>query len=105
MLAQRIKLVHSGAGVALFVCLCCPLLEILLHSDGSIFVSGHDMESTLALVLVVIELSFAVARLLALVLPTIFLRLGIVVTGRVVPADSRFSDPLPAISPPTLLRI
>jgi hypothetical protein len=101
----KAKFVQAAAGLALVTCLLCPLFEILLHSDGSIFVSGHDMESTLALVLIVIELSLAVARLLALVLAVIFLQLGIVVSSRVFSEGEACSAITASPSPPIFLRI
>jgi hypothetical protein len=106
MLARKVKLVQSAVALTLLGCAFCPLFELLLHWDNSIFLTGHDTESTLAFLLLLIELSFAIAKLVALVLAAVFQRLGIIALSNRIPAiSSIFSGILPVISPPVSLRI
>lgn len=92
-------------GLALVACTLPPLIEILLHSGNSIFASGHDTPSTLFFVLLLVELSFAIARLLAVFRPAVLQRVGIVVSYHSIARSESVASILPTISPPTLLRI
>lgn len=51
--------------LTLFACGLCPFIEIALHSDQSIFQTGYDGESTVAIIALVLILAFALAKLLA----------------------------------------
>gem|GEM_PF-5200843 len=82
-----------------------PFCEMLFHSNNSIFVSGHDTESTLALVLLVLQLSFAVARLLSIAAGAIFAKIGIVVSAWIVAVPTISLLPASTLSPPLRLRI
>ena len=62
---------HILIAMLLLACLISPLVEIAFHSQDCIFISGRDMESTLAVVLLVLALAFALARLLFVILPGI----------------------------------
>jgi hypothetical protein len=106
MLGRRIKLVQSAVALTLLGCAFCPFVELLLHSNSSIFLTGHDTESSLAFLLLLIELSFAIAKLLAFVVGAPLRRLGIIArSNRVANVNSPFSEVLPVISPPVSLRI
>lgn len=99
------ELLQSVTGVALLACLLSPLCEILLRSDSSIFVTGHDAASTFAVVLLVTELAFAIAKLLAFV-SLVFLAAGEMVRfEEMISACSIFLPVPPTISPPGSLRI
>ena len=76
-----------------------------LHSDNSIFVTGHDTESTLALLLVIVELALALGKLLVVLLPLILTKLKFVNFGRRTLSALSFAAVLPEISPPLPLRI
>lgn len=90
---------------SLFACTMSPFVEMLFRSDNSIFASGRDTESTLALVLLLIELSFAIARLLVSVAPVILQRVEIVRSRHVALRSSIVASVAPTISPPVPLRI
>src|ERR1700682_3936180 len=62
---------HILIAMLLLACLISPLVEIAFHSQDCIFISGRDMESTFAVVLLVLALAFALARLLFIILPGI----------------------------------
>jgi hypothetical protein len=106
MLRRKIKLIQSAVALILLGCAVCPFVEFILHWNSSIFLTGHDTESTVAFLLLLIELSFAIAKLLAFVGRTILQRRGIVsCSNRAVAKSSIFSEILPAASPPVPLRI
>ena len=103
---RGIKLAQSAVALALLSCVLCPFVEMLLHWDNSIFLSGHDTESTLAFVLLLIELSFAIAKFLAVLLRAIFESLGIISSANCISfASPIFSEVPPVASPPIPLRI
>lgn len=102
---RRAKFVQDLLGLVLFVCTLIPLVEMVFHSDNSIFVGGHDTPSTLIFVLLLVELSFAIARLLAVVRPAVLRRVGIVASDRLTPRSESVASVLPTISPPVPLRI
>lgn len=91
--------------MALFACTMSPLVEMLFRSDNSIFASGRDTESTLAFVLLLIELSFAIARLLVVVNAVILQRVDIVRFRHLTPRSGVVASVAPTISPPVPLRI
>lgn len=104
-LSRRAKFVQDLLGLAIFACALSPLIEFLFHSDDSIFSSGHDINSTLAFVLLVVALSLAIARLLALVRPAVLQRIGVVPSYRLAPQSESAANVPPTISPPVPLRI
>jgi len=103
--SRTAKFVQDVLGLALVACTLPPLAEMLLHSNNSIFVSGHDTPSTLIFVLLLVELSFAIARLLAVVRPAVLQRISIVASCRLTPQSESAAGVLPTISPPVPLRI
>jgi hypothetical protein len=103
--SRRAKFVQDLLGLAIFACALSPLIEFLFHSDDSIFASGHDIDSTLAFVLLVVALSLVIARLLAVVRPAVLRRVGIVASDRLTPRFESIASVLPTISPPVPLRI
>jgi hypothetical protein len=107
MMSRIAKGFHALVALALLVCALCPFVEIASHLNGSIFQNGYDTESTLALLLLLLELSFAVGRLLVALLPRILKQLNRVriCSYRLTLASTNFGIVLPEISPPLSLRI
>ncbi|HEX4002875.1 MAG TPA: hypothetical protein VHX36_09505 [Candidatus Acidoferrales bacterium] len=98
---------HTLAAISLLACAICPFVEIALHLNGSIFQNGHDTESTLALLLLLLELSFALGRLLVGLLTRVLKKLNLVYfcSERLTASALNFPLVLPEISPPLSLRI
>ena len=96
---------HTLIAIALLICVICPFAETALHSDNCIFASGQDNESTLALLLLVVELTFALGRLLVILLPRFLTKLALVDSELLALPKLAFKVILPDISPPILLRI
>lgn len=107
MIVRTAKGFHALIAASLFGCALCPLIEIALHSNGAIFQRGYDTESTLALLLLLLELSFAIGRLLVALLPCVLERLNLVCfySDRHSLLATNFGIVLPEISPPLFLRI
>lgn len=106
MAVNRVKFVQSATALALLTCALAPLFEILCHSYGSVFASGHDMNTTLALVFLIAELGFVTAKLLASVaLPSLGGMLGIIRRDTTARTHSIYMAVQPTISPPYSLRI
>src|SRR5579862_2153746 len=82
MIAVTTKRFHILIALVLLVCMVCPFAEMVFHSDNCIFVSGNDNESTLALVLLIVELAFALGKLLVVLLPRFFTKLNFVYFGQ-----------------------
>ena len=105
--SRMLKKFHILVAVVLVGCAVCPYAEMVLHFHGSIFQSGYDTESTLAAILLLVELSFALARLFVTLLRPFLKNLAVIcyspadlllpfLNWRIVP---------PEISPPVSLRI
>lgn len=59
---------HILIVVVLVACLFSPFVEIGVHSTGNIFRTGHDRETTLALLLLMVELATALGDFLVVLL-------------------------------------
>ena len=51
-------------GLTLVACVLCPYVEIAIHWNQTVFDTGYDGESTVAVIALVLILAFAVAKLL-----------------------------------------
>lgn len=105
MIAITSKRFHILIALALLICMICPFAEMAIHSDSCIFVSGDDNESTLALLLLVVELAFALGKLVVILIPHILTKLSLVYSGRLTLPMENFTVVPPDISPPLPLRI
>ena len=54
---------HAIIVCLLLVCLICPFVELLCNSNGNIFQTGQDTETTVAVVLLLLELLFLIPLL------------------------------------------
>lgn len=89
----------------LIICLLCPFVELALGWDSNIFMTGHDAESTLAVVILLFELVVALTNCLAFLLPNIQIGERIVEVYRRLMPNSDFHITIPDSSPPVPLRI
>lgn len=98
---------HALVAVVLFTCALCPFVEMALHLNGSIFKHGCDMGSTLALLLLLLELSFALGRLAVALLALVLRQLscGYFNLDRLTLPALNIAIVLPEVSPPLPLRI
>jgi hypothetical protein len=99
------KAFHFFAAVGLALCAACPLIEIICRSNDCIFLSGHDTETTLAVILILMELTVACLKLTTALLPS-FSSLLRVFKGVVCAVTPQFLDVVPTTgSPPWTMRI
>ena len=98
---------HALVAVVLFTCALCPFVEMVLHLHGSIFKHGCDTGSTLALLLLLLELSFALGRLAVALLALVLKQLSCCYFNldRLTLPALNFAIVLPEVSPPLPLRI
>ena len=102
---MRRKVFHLALALILLGCLICPYVELAIGWDETIFTTGYDTESTLAVVALLFELVLAIASTIALLFPEVRLVEPLVVKDRVLGFDSGFGILLPDFSPPPPLRI
>ena len=81
------------------------LEEFALHWDQSIFASGYDGESTVAVIALVLILAFALAKLLASFVPEGTTEEPLFHPQETVSVSADVAASLPDTSPPLALRI
>lgn len=96
--------VHIILALVLIGCALSPFVEMAFHSHQSIFQSGYDTESIVAVLILLLELTFVFARALAVISSAIE-RMPLVALCHFVSTNSVFRTVLPEISPPLSLRI
>ncbi len=94
---------HILLALILVVCVLCPYVESALHWNQTIFDTGYDGESTVAVIALLLILAFLIASLLARFIPngTAESLVGSHVTLRRAVLDFIFAAP--EVSPPPLL--
>ena len=102
---HKARLSHAIIGLGLLACAICPFVEIALHSPDCIFVNGYDTESTIALVLLLVELVFAVAKLLALLPSQVFAKAAQIQSRPSIFLSAASTAIVVDLSPPLSLRI
>jgi hypothetical protein len=103
--AMTRKQFHFLVALLLLVCLVCPFVEMAFDSSDNIFQTGQDNESTIAVLLLLLELGFALATLFVLFFSSILEKEGFVTLHQLVRFASSFAIPLPELSPPLPLRV
>ena len=104
-MSRSAKAFHALVGLALLICMACPDIEILCHSTDCIFLSGHDLETSVALFLVIIELAVVSLKLGLALLPRLLARLISFEPLRVALSAVPVFAVAPTASPPLALRI
>lgn len=75
MMPRGAKLFHGLIGLGLLICMACPDIEFLFHSSDCIFLNGHDIETSVALLLIILELTAVSLRLAITFVPSVLARL------------------------------
>lgn len=99
---------HILVAIVLVACLISPFVEIGVHSTGDIFRTGHDRETTLALLLLLVELATALGDFLVVLLAGVVEKEPVCSRGPLTgPSEFKkiFMVSLPGYSPPGPLRI
>jgi hypothetical protein len=105
MLIWTSRTFHALIALALVACALCPFVETATHWNGTIFQSGFDTESTVAILLLLLELAYGLARLVLVILPPVLRMLSFVYFDHLAVRTLNFGTILPEISPPLPLRI
>lgn len=104
-MAKGAKLFHSLIGLGLLICMACPDIEFLFHSSDCIFLNGHDIETSVALLLIILELTVVSLKLAITFVPSLFARLASFQTDECSAACLAFAAVTTTPSPPLELRI
>jgi hypothetical protein len=99
------KQFHLLVALLLLVCLACPFVETAFHSNGNIFQTGQDGETSLAVLLLILELLFALSIPLILHFWNILVREGLVLAERMAVYPPKSPVDLLEFPPPLFLRI
>lgn len=97
---------HILLALTLLICAMCPCVEeFVLHWNQSIFDTGYNGESAVAIVALVLILAFALANLLASFVPESTNAEPLFHPQEIVSSTIGFTATLPDASPPLALRI
>ena len=97
---------HILLALTLLICAMCPYVEeFILHWNQSIFDTGYDGESAVAVVALVLILAFALANLLASLVRKSTTSEPLFHPQEIVRSTIGFTATLPDASPPLALRI
>ena len=96
---------HILVALALFGCALSPFIETAIHWNGNIFQTGYDTESTVAVLLLLLELAYWIAKTFVVLFRLGLEKSSLVRLVRLTLPASDFATALPEIPPPLPLRI
>lgn len=97
---------HPLVAIGIVCCACCPLIEFLFDSTDSIFLTGHDMETTIGVLLVLLGVSIFALRVTLSFVPELIARVNAFALSRSIAETSGIVVLSLTASPPALaLRI
>lgn len=100
-------MIYALMALTLGICLLCPYVEWSVHSNRTIFQTGKDNETSIAVLTLSAALALVVADLARDFLPTTWR--GVEFPAWQIPFSTQppvfLAAPVPAISPPSNLRI
>ena len=101
----RRRAFHVAIALILIVCAISPFAESAVNWNDSVFATGYDTESTLAVLVLLLELVLSLAGLLVRLCRNLPSSERVVVKCAGLPLDSDFDIHVPELSPPVPLRI
>jgi hypothetical protein len=99
------KRFHVSVALILIICVLCPYIEAALDWNESIFTTGYDTESIVAIIALLLILSLTLAKLIAVFLPSTIINQPIVASRSPRKREHSFVFGIPEVSPPLPLRI
>jgi hypothetical protein len=96
---------HALVALILLACVICPYVETALGWNESIFTTGYDTESIVAVISLLLILLLTLAKLLAAFRPATIRNERIVASQPPAKYESGFFFGIPEVSPPLPLRI
>jgi hypothetical protein len=101
----RRRVFHIAIALILILCVMAPYLESTFDLNDSIFATGYDNESTIAVLVLLLELVISLAGLLVAACRNLEFCERIEIKHPSVPVASDFGIRIPELSPPPPLRI
>lgn len=92
-------------GLILLGCFVCPFVELAIGWNDSLFSTGYDTETMVAVVTLLVELILALGSAVAFVLSDMSATEPLVTTRRLLVLEFDLRSLLPYFSPPIPLRI
>jgi hypothetical protein len=99
------RIFHVVIALILVACAVSPFVELALNYYDSVFSTGYDGESALAVVVLLLELVLSFASLLVLLWPSVQLKERVDTEHPHLTSDSGLGLIIPDLSPPVPLRI
>ena len=101
----RRRAFHVAIALILVICAISPFAESAVNWNDSVFATGYDTESTLAVLVLLLELVIWLAGLLVCLCRNLQLSERVVIKYSCLTSESDFGTEIPELSPPLLLRI
>lgn len=101
----RRRAFHVAIALILVICAISPFLESAVNWNDSVFATGYDGESTLAVLVLLLELVISLAGVLVCLCQNTRLGERVVLKQSCLSRESGFSITIPELSPPPPLRI
>jgi hypothetical protein len=99
------KHLHLVLALILIGCCVCPFVEIAIGWNDTLFSTGYDTESMVAVIMLLVELVLALGSAVAFVLCEARVTEPLVTTVRLFLFEFDFGIPFHSFSSPTPLRI
>ena len=102
----RRRLFHAAIALILVICVLSPYLETAVELNGSVFASGYDTETTVAILVLLLELVLSLTNLVASLCKDVRLGERVIVVDSFARLVFGFGTETAAeLSPPLPLRI
>jgi hypothetical protein len=101
----RRRAFHVAIALILVICAISPFVESAVNWNDSVFATGYDTESTLAILVLLLELVISLAGLLVFLCGNMQLGERVVIKHSSLGPESDFGFKIPELSPPPPLRI
>lgn len=101
----RRRAFHVAVALVLVVCALSPFLETAVNWNDTVFATGYDGESSVAVLVLLLELVISIAGLRVCLCRTLQLGERIVIRQFSLIRELEFSFKIPELSPPPPLRI
>lgn len=103
--SRNLRMFHAAIALILLACVICPFVELAIGWNDTIFTTGYDGDSTLAVLVLLLELALALASLLVSFLSARRVLERIIAQLHLLTSHFDFGVILPSFSPPLSLRI
>ena len=102
----RLRVFHIVIALILVICVLSPYVESAMDLNDSVFATGYDTETTVAILMLLLELVFSLTNLVVLLCKNVPLDARVIVVKNAFPLpELGFGATVPEVSPPLPLRI